>query len=116
MGKDVFVGPDRPGEGVFPELIGRQRDVVELLVEGLDPEQTARFLGISRRTVETHRRLAFAKLGANKASAAAVIFLRAKLQRAERENALLRAQLAELGGTMAAERRNEERQRLGPGR
>lgn len=96
MTKHEYTGPDEGEDRVFPELVGRQRAVVELMVEGLDALQTARFLGISERTVETHRRLAFAKLGTNRASAAAAIFLRAKLERAERENALLRAEIASL--------------------
>jgi len=96
MAGDLYTGPDAPGEGVYPDLVGQQRAVIELLAEGLDPLQTARFLGISKRTVETHRRLAFAKLGVNKASTAAVVFLKARLKRVEEENARLRRLLAEL--------------------
>lgn len=79
-----------------PELVGQQRVVIELLVEGLDPAQSAKRLGISRRTVENHRRLAFAKLGTNKASVAGSIFLRAKMQLLKQENTRLRNELAAL--------------------
>ncbi|UQN08365.1 response regulator transcription factor [Deinococcus sp. QL22] len=44
-------------------LTGREREVLRLIVEGASNKQAARTLGISARTVETHRASVFEKLG-----------------------------------------------------
>jgi len=38
-----------------PRLTTRQREVVKLLAQGLHSEKIAEMLGISKKTVETHR-------------------------------------------------------------
>lgn len=44
-------------------LTGREQEVLRLIVEGASNKQAARTLGISARTVETHRASVFEKLG-----------------------------------------------------
>ncbi|EYB68598.1 Tetrathionate reductase complex response regulator [Deinococcus phoenicis] len=44
-------------------LTGREREVLRLIVDGASNKQAARVLGISARTVETHRASLFEKLG-----------------------------------------------------
>jgi FixJ family two-component response regulator len=45
-------------------LTPRERQVVEMVVEGNPNKQVAYVLGISQRTVETHRATAMKKIGA----------------------------------------------------
>lgn len=52
------------GDGPLSVLSYRERDVYELLVRGLKNEEVAQRLGISRRTVETHRAHILQKLRA----------------------------------------------------
>jgi two-component system response regulator FixJ len=51
-------------EARIAELTDRQREVMELLVEGLPNKVIAKRLGISPRTVETYRAFVMAKTGA----------------------------------------------------
>ncbi|HYE40071.1 MAG TPA: LuxR C-terminal-related transcriptional regulator, partial [Ramlibacter sp.] len=46
----------------YRELSAREREVLGLIVAGLTNKEVARALGISHRTVETHRANLFAKL------------------------------------------------------
>jgi two-component system response regulator FixJ len=46
------------------ELTERQRQVMELLIDGLSNKEIGRRLGISPRTVETYRAFVMAKTGA----------------------------------------------------
>jgi DNA-binding CsgD family transcriptional regulator len=67
-----------------PQLSPRQRDVIELVAEGLTSIQIAERLGVSPETVRTHLRNARLKLGAStKAQAVAVAMLRGEIQLAE---------------------------------
>src|SRR5207244_9696877 len=50
----------------FEALTARQREVVNLVAEGMSSREIGRLLGISRRTVETHRAQAMKVFGINK--------------------------------------------------
>jgi len=50
----------------FETLTARQREVVQLVAEGKSSREIGRLLGISRRTVETHRAQAMRIFGVNK--------------------------------------------------
>jgi DNA-binding NarL/FixJ family response regulator len=56
-----------PAEGVpgepMPELTSREREVLQLVVEGRGNKETAEVLGISPKTVEVHRAHIASKLG-----------------------------------------------------
>jgi DNA-binding NarL/FixJ family response regulator len=56
---------ERNGRGAAASgtLTSRQRQIVQLVAEGKSNEQTARSLGISARTVETHRAHIMQRLG-----------------------------------------------------
>jgi two-component system response regulator FixJ len=47
------------------ELSPRQREVLELLIDGLSNKEIAKLLGISPRTVETYRAFVMARMGAS---------------------------------------------------
>jgi DNA-binding CsgD family transcriptional regulator len=68
-------------------LTTRQREVMQLVCEGLTAQAIGEQLGISSRTVEIHRRAAVAKLGARNQTHAAVLFDRTEA--AERIEALI---------------------------
>jgi len=53
----------REAREAVARLTGREREVLRLMVEGASNKQAARALGISARTVETHRASVFEKLG-----------------------------------------------------
>ena len=59
--------PEGPG-GVFGRLTRREREVVELVVEGLLDKEIAQRLGISYTTVRTHLDRSFQKLGVSNRS------------------------------------------------
>lgn len=61
----------RPGAGSagIAALTGRERDVLRLIAEGLSSREIASELGVSPRTVNTHRANLMAKLEVHKASA-----------------------------------------------
>jgi len=56
----------------------REREVMQLVCEGLPAQEIGDRLGISSRTVEVHRRSAIMKLGARNQTHAAVLFDRAE--------------------------------------
>jgi DNA-binding NarL/FixJ family response regulator len=53
--------PDR--EGPFEVLTPRQREVLQLIAEGLSTKEIAWRLGVSLKTVETHRTELMERLG-----------------------------------------------------
>lgn len=55
---------DRAARECFAALSTREREVLGLIVEGLTNKEIGRALGVSPRTVETHRANLFDKLGA----------------------------------------------------
>ena len=55
---------DRSARERFAQLSEREREVLGLIVEGLTNKEIGRALGLSPRTVETHRANLFAKLQA----------------------------------------------------
>ncbi|NTW18051.1 MAG: response regulator transcription factor [Syntrophaceae bacterium] len=55
----------KPSLVVSTELTPRERELLQLLAEGLTAKQIAKSLGVSVKTVETHRRNIAQKLGAN---------------------------------------------------
>jgi DNA-binding NarL/FixJ family response regulator len=58
---DAYVSKGFPAGGV---LTGRERSVVQLIAEGHSNKQVAQILGISLKTVETHRSSAMRKINA----------------------------------------------------
>jgi DNA-binding NarL/FixJ family response regulator len=61
------VGADAPdrssrNQPVFPELTPRERDVLELISQGLDNAQIAEHLVVSQKTVRNHISHIFQKL------------------------------------------------------
>lgn len=58
-------GEDAPGD---PELSGREREILQLIAEGFSTKQIARRVGLSGKTVETHRRQIMEKSGARSIS------------------------------------------------
>lgn len=76
-------GPAAPGGPApgGPALTERERDVVELLVDGLTNQQIAERLRISRRTVETHLQHIFDKCDARSRTGVVLYALRHALVR-----------------------------------
>jgi DNA-binding NarL/FixJ family response regulator len=71
-----------PGEGSsLARLTGREREVLQGIVEGRDCRAIAVDLGISRRTVECHRSHLMRKLGARKTASLVRIAIREGLVR-----------------------------------
>lgn len=60
------------GGPVATELSGREREVLELLCEGLDDKAIAGRLGLSGNTVRNHVSRLYAKIGVNRRSAAVI--------------------------------------------
>ncbi len=60
--------PDRGHSEPFSVLSGREREVLQLIAEGLSAKEIAVDLGISPKTVEAHRTSVMRKLGARKAT------------------------------------------------
>lgn len=58
-------------------LTKRQRQILELISQGLAAKQVARALGISPKTVERHKTMMYAKLGVPNQAAAVKVGLRA---------------------------------------
>jgi DNA-binding NarL/FixJ family response regulator len=64
--KDYLVKSNASQLNKFEALTARQREVVNLVAEGKSSREIGRLLGISRRTVETHRSHAMKTFGINK--------------------------------------------------
>ncbi len=60
--------PERGSNEPFGLLSGREREVLQLIAEGLSAKEIATDLGISPKTVEAHRTSVMRKLGARKAT------------------------------------------------
>jgi len=68
----------RPGQGSAApaELTTREREVLQLVAEGLTSKEVASTLGVSARTVESHRARLMQKLGVHKVSGLVRVALR----------------------------------------
>jgi len=64
--KDYLLKSNERPLNRFETLTARQREVVQLVAEGKSSREIGRLLGISRRTVETHRAQAMKMFGVNK--------------------------------------------------
>jgi DNA-binding NarL/FixJ family response regulator len=73
------------------DLTEREREVLELLAEGLNPAQIAEELTISRKTVATHIEHIYGKLGAHSQAHAVGLAYRHNLLRTERATSLAEA-------------------------
>jgi len=62
-----LTGGTRPSSGE-PDLTHRQRQVLQLIAEGLSTKEIATELGISLKTAQTHRAKLMHKVGVHKAS------------------------------------------------
>ncbi len=60
--------PERASAEPFSVLSSREREVLQLIAEGLSAKEIASELGISTKTVEAHRTSVMRKLGARKAT------------------------------------------------
>lgn len=63
---DAVVRPERGSGSPAASLSGREREVLQLISEGLSSKQIADSLGVSARTVEAHRGSVMRKLGIHK--------------------------------------------------
>ncbi|WP_308315922.1 helix-turn-helix transcriptional regulator [Streptomyces sp. CC228A] len=77
----VFGGPQDPAEGAGPEsalarLTGREREIAELVAEGLTNQAVASRLCLSPRTVESHVAWAYRKTGVTSRAALATLMAR----------------------------------------
>ncbi len=73
---------DRPGTGTVAALTAREHEVLELFATGLSTREVAGRLGISPKTVETHRVRIYDKLGCRTVIELARIAVRAGIIRA----------------------------------
>jgi DNA-binding NarL/FixJ family response regulator len=64
---DAALRPDRTPESPLAVLSSREREVLQLIGEGLSSKEIAELLGVSVRTIETHRAATMQKLGIHKA-------------------------------------------------
>ena len=63
---DALVQPERGSVSRVAALSGREREVLQLIGEGLSSKEMAGSLGLSARTVDTHRASVMHKLGIHK--------------------------------------------------
>jgi DNA-binding CsgD family transcriptional regulator len=75
-------------------LSAQQERVLALAAQGNTNEQISQVMGISCRTIDVHRRLAYAKMGASNAVQAISLYLWEKIDALEAENARLRQEIA----------------------
>lgn len=69
----ALFGPSAATHPPFPELTGREREVLDLLAAGLPNSAIARRLQLASKTVSNHLSAIFAKLQVNSRSAAIVL-------------------------------------------
>ena len=60
---DYIKGPSRDPKSVYTVLSAREREVLQLLAEGLRTKEISQKLSLSVKTVETHRKKIMEKLG-----------------------------------------------------
>jgi DNA-binding NarL/FixJ family response regulator len=77
---DLF-GPGGGNRAPFPELTGREREVLDLLAAGLPNSAIARRLSLASKTVSNHLSAIFAKLQVSSRAAAIVLARQAGLGR-----------------------------------
>ena len=65
---DAIARPGARGGSALRGLTGREREVLQLVAEGLSSKQIATTLGVSIKTIETHRTNLMTKLEIRKAS------------------------------------------------
>jgi DNA-binding NarL/FixJ family response regulator len=75
-------GPGGGNRAPFPELTGREREVLDLLAAGLPNSAIARRLSLASKTVSNHLSAIFAKLQVSSRAAAIVLARQAGLGRA----------------------------------
>ena len=63
---ESFTQPARDLESPLDGLTGREREILQLIAEGLSSKEVATRLSISVRTVESHRSAVMGKLGVHK--------------------------------------------------
>lgn len=73
--------PPLPAQAVFPELTPRERDVLEMIAQGLDNTEIAGLLVVSQKTVRNHISHIFQKLMVRNRSQAIVLARRAGMGR-----------------------------------
>lgn len=73
LSKPPSPGPARPQGDVGPRLTPRQKDVLQLLVEGKSNKEIARNLDLGEGTVKIHMAALFRALGVRNRSSAAVL-------------------------------------------
>ena len=64
----ALTSPVEAGSGGVDELTARQREVLQLIAEGLSTKEIARELGISPKTAQTHRANVMDRVGVHKVS------------------------------------------------
>lgn len=77
------------------DLTPREREVIDLMVDGLTYKQIGEKLVISPRTVRTHASFAFDKLGANSRIEVSAIIWSQRLAQKQQELDALRQQIAD---------------------
>lgn len=61
--RDLVFAPNASGATAWTALTGREREVLQLIAEGKTTKECADALGVSVKTVETHRQQILGKLG-----------------------------------------------------
>ena len=64
----ALTAPAAAGSGGVDELTARQREVLQLIAEGLSTKEIAKELGISLKTAQTHRANVMDRVGVHKVS------------------------------------------------
>jgi DNA-binding NarL/FixJ family response regulator len=62
------MGAEQPGERRLGTLTSREREVLQLIAEGLSSKEVAERLGVATKTADAHRTSLMKKLGVHKAS------------------------------------------------
>jgi DNA-binding NarL/FixJ family response regulator len=65
---EAITHPDEPGGSNVAALTGREREVLQLIAEGYSSKEIAQMLGVSLKTVESHRANLMDKLNIHKVS------------------------------------------------
>ncbi|NDG19455.1 MAG: DNA-binding response regulator [Betaproteobacteria bacterium] len=73
---------------MYTKLTVREREVLEVVTKGLNQREAGELLGISRRTVEVHKRRIMAKLQVNSVSELIRFVLKGDRPRRELESSL----------------------------